>query len=277
MAKRTMRRGDSLVGNRYGKQVVLRAVGDGKVEIRCDCGVVKATPIQYLISGQSKSCGCGRRDRRPGTLPVDIGGAFGRLTVIQVLGTNGAKREVLCRCECGQRKVFVDADLRTGTSKSCGCFRRERASKLNKSHGQAGKRRTVLYQAWTSMRERCSRPDRWPSYVGIGVFPEWQDRFEAFRDYVNEHLGPRPEGHSFDRIDNAKGYEPGNVRWATFQEQVRNRKSTVNITVDGFTRCLADWSRLNDITQACIRARLKYGWPEHLAVTVPQRKYRPQL
>jgi hypothetical protein len=124
------------------------------------------------------------------------------------------------------------------------------------------------------MRERCSSPDRYPSYVGITVFPGWQDSFSSFRDYITVNLGPRPPRHSLDRIDNAKGYEPGNLRWATPREQSNNRWNTTKITVDGVTRSISDWAHINDVTIACIRARLKYGWPEDLAVSTPGRKYR---
>ena len=47
-------------------------------------------------------------------------------------------------------------------------------------------------------------------------------RFESFDQWFAE-LGPRPEGMTVDRIDPMGHYEPGNVRWATVQEQARNR------------------------------------------------------
>lgn len=144
---------------------------------------------------------------------------------------------------------------------------------LNLSHGESGKRRTALYRAWESMRVRCSSPDRYPSYVGVTVFPAWQSSFELFRDYVNETIGPRPRGHSLDRIDNDCGYEPGNLRWATPKEQSNNRWNTTKITVDGVTRSVSEWGELHGLTIAAIRARLKYGWPEALAVTTPGRPY----
>lgn len=49
--------------------------------------------------------------------------------------------------------------------------------------------------------------------------PEWRDDFAAFL----KHIGPRPRGYSLDRIDNARGYEPGNVRWASRATQRRNQ------------------------------------------------------
>lgn len=270
-----MTKGPSLIGQRFGKQVVVRAVMNGRVEIRCDCGTIKITPIQYLLSGESRSCGCGRYVSRPDTVPIQVGDIFDRLTVEQLLGSNGRRREVLAKCQCGNRKVFYESDLRCGQAKSCGCLRRERAAGLNRTHGEAGQgRRSALYRCWMGMRERCSSPDRYPSYIGISVYPEWVDSFSSFRDYITVHLGARPPGHSLDRADNSKDYEPGNLRWATPREQSNNRWNTTRITVGGITRSASDWARINDITIACIRARLKYGWPEDLAVTTPGRNYR---
>jgi len=83
------------------------------------------------------------------------------------------------------------------------------------------------YKVWENMRRRTSakaKPKDRANYFerGIGVCERWQV-FELFL----EDAGRRPsERHSLDRIDNNKGYEPGNVRWATVYEQVRNRRVT---------------------------------------------------
>lgn len=259
----------ALVGQRFGKQVVLRILTGAKAEVQCDCGVVKATPIQYLRNGQSRSCGCGRYDPRPATSPINIGDVFGILTVVQLLGTNGRKREVLVQCECQTRKVVDESSLRSGTIKSCGCFRRQRMAQFNHPHGQSGSRRTVLYRTWEGMRTRCSKPERYPTYIGIRVCPEWDDSFAAFRDYVDENLGPRPDGYSLDRIDNLKGYEPGNIRWSTAKRQARNRRSNVDVTIDGITHCIADWAEINGIHQSVVQTRLRNGWTLTDAVTKP--------
>lgn len=39
-------------------------------------------------------------------------------------------------------------------------------------------------------------------------------------------MGEKPEGATLDRIDNERGYEPTNCRWATYTEQIRNRGVT---------------------------------------------------
>jgi hypothetical protein len=76
------------------------------------------------------------------------------------------------------------------------------------------------------MKERCTKPnDRfWADYGGRGitVCDEWMDDFERFF----ADMGPRPsDAHSIDRIDNERGYEPGNCRWALPADQASNRRA----------------------------------------------------
>ncbi len=264
---------ESLVGKRFGKQIVLRELEGDYVEIKCDCGTVKKSRKQYIRNGQSKSCGCGRRDARPDTIPIIVGQTFDQLTVTQLLGTNGHKRQVLCQCSCGSFKVIEEGNLRRGDTKSCGCFRKERMASLTLTHGQGGTKRTKLYRAWESMRRRVKDPIRYPSYVGRTVAPEWNS-FEAFRDYIEANLGPCPEGHSLDRIENEKGYEPGNLRWASYQVQVRNRKSTLFLTARGEKKSLADWSEHVGIDSFTIRARMLNGWTHEEAIFTPVAPYK---
>lgn len=47
-------------------------------------------------------------------------------------------------------------------------------------------------------------------------------RFDSIQHFI-ECVGIRPNGKTLDRIDPLGHYEPGNVRWATIQEQVANR------------------------------------------------------
>lgn len=90
-----------------------------------------------------------------------------------------------------------------------------------------GMSRTPEYAAWASAKHRCcnDKSDKWIHYGGRGIkmCKEWRDDFLAF--YL--HIGPKPKPfseYSLDRLDNEGNYEPGNVRWATVEEQHENRR-----------------------------------------------------
>ena len=61
------------------------------------------------------------------------------------------------------------------------------------------------------------------NYFDRGIQFTFSNLTEATR-YVLETLGPCPPEHSIDRIDNDAGYSPGNLRWATKQQQWANRR-----------------------------------------------------
>lgn len=77
------------------------------------------------------------------------------------------------------------------------------------------------YKSWDDMLSRCRRPSHnsYPQYGGRGitVCERWLD----FRNFLAD-MGERPAGMSLDRRDGSKGYDPGNCRWATQKQQVRN-------------------------------------------------------
>lgn len=86
------------------------------------------------------------------------------------------------------------------------------------------------YRSWVNMKSRCygnrAEDKRLYQNRGIGVCDEWRKSFLAFyRD-----MGERPEGMSIDRINNDKGYEPSNCRWATQSQQNSNRRKYIKIS-----------------------------------------------
>lgn len=126
--------------------------------------------------------------------------------------------------------------------------------------------------SWKAMRARCERPKHrgHKDYgaKGVTVCPEWRDSFQAFVD----HVGLRPsKAHTLDRIKNNRGYEPGNVRWATYAEQHRNRTNNVHLTLDGRTMILKDWAKEVGLTGVGIKYRLDQGWTVRDALMTPAR------
>jgi hypothetical protein len=170
------------------------------------------------------------------TLAISVGDKWHRCTVLDVI--RGRNTECLVQCECGVYKIVHARHLIDGRVKSCGCWKdelvRERRYRHGHSVGRAlGIRETPEYRAWCHAKERCGNPNvrNYHDYGGRGIrmCAEWQASFDAFI----EHVGLKPSRqHSLDRIDNDGDYEPGNVRWATRSEQVRNRRSAQRVAMD---------------------------------------------
>jgi hypothetical protein len=202
----------------------------------------------------------------------DIAGMrFGRL-VVQSLDrerTTAAKGTAYwtCACDCGGHTVACGAGLRSGKWRSCGCLCAEAAAARLTVHGGY---RDAEYASWESMIARCYNPRR-PGYKnwggrGITVCDRWR---ASYADFLAD-VGRRPGlSHSIDRIDNDKGYEPGNVRWATRGEQLRNTRRTRLLASNGDIACIADWSKRLGISKSGIRNRLRRGWTAADAISVP--------
>ena len=92
-------------------------------------------------------------------------------------------------------------------------------------------------------------------------------RWDSFEHFL-EDMGVRPEGMTIDRIDNDKGYEPSNCRWATPVEQANNKSNNTRVLWGGFNYTIAEWSRQTGVDGGLIIARLKKGWPPKQAISL---------
>jgi hypothetical protein len=152
---------------------------------------------------------------------------FGQLIAERRNGQRNNHALWICKCDCGKEVVVSSSHLRNGMTRSCGCLRRDRAAKLNLSHGEAADL-TTEYRAWGSMLSRCTNPSHrgFKNYGGRGikVCRNWLESYAAFL----ADMGRRPTSkHSLDRINNDGDYEPGNCRWATAKEQQNNRRVSI--------------------------------------------------
>lgn len=197
---------------------------------------------------------------------------FGRLTVVRYAGVTKKKTYWVCACDCGKEKTIESYKLTIGETRSCGCLRTETTVKRSTKHGNAPKTGpSGEYICWLSMKTRCEKEDsdKYHCYGGRGVrvCERWSNSFEAFL----ADMGPRPSlDYSLDRYPNNDGnYEPGNCRWATRFEQARNKRNTVNLTLEGQAMCLADWAKRIGIRRGTLRARINRGWTHEKALTTP--------
>jgi hypothetical protein len=131
-----------------------------------------------------------------------------------------------CRCSCGEERLVFGSNLRRGFSRSCGCLARDKTTERNTKHSHARRGKvTRAYTCWVSMLQRCFNSSS-QSYRNYGGRDDSITVVEYYRDFVNWYadMGDPPDGLSQDRINNDGNYEPGNLRWATASEQVRNRR-----------------------------------------------------
>ena len=98
-------------------------------------------------------------------------------------------------------------------------------------HGLSGHK---LYGTYHAMIDRCHNEKniKYNYYGGRGikVYDKWREDISSFLEYVDDTLGDRPKGYTLDRIDNSKGYEPGNLKWSNREEQNINQRLRKNIT-----------------------------------------------
>lgn len=117
-----------------------------------------------------------------------------------------------------------------------------------------GKTNHALISVYKDMLRRCNNPnDRaYKSYGGRGikVCDEWSGK-EGFQNFLSD-MGERPEGktktgkkiYTLDRIDVNGDYCPENCRWATWDEQAKNKRNSVLVTLWGETYTLSSACRI---------------------------------
>lgn len=135
----------------------------------------------------------------------------------------------------------------------------------NFKHGLSG---TPIFTIWSAMKARCLNPaHRSYKYYGgrgITICPQWKHSLLQF----SQDVGPRPSPlHSIDRIDNDGNYEPGNVRWATGEEQCSNRRTNIYFYALGEAKTISRWCRETGIASTTFRHRVAKGLPPELVLS----------
>lgn len=201
-----------------------------------------------------------------------VGQTYARLTVLSRDPQNTAdgKSRWKCACECGNEVVVSSRGLKKGTTRSCGCLkadmlrspeRKELLDSIRAVSSNHQMSHTNEYRIWQGIKKRCyyERAEGYADYGGRGIrmCDEWKDSFEAFfRD-----MGPRPSlRHTVERGDSNKNYEPGNCRWATWEEQANNRRNNVFYTYKGVARTLAGWCHKFNLNYRQAYNRRRDGW-----------------
>ena len=194
------------------------------------------------------------------------GQKFGRLTVIGLKDTDTRKTFWVCQCDCGSVKEVRSDILLSGRVKSCGCLKSEQDktnlhSRNHKMADELGFKRsqTRIYRIWQLMRNRCENKHdaRYDRYGGRGIVvcEEWKNDFVNFYNWSMEN--GYSEDLTIDRIDNDGNYCPKNCRWATQEQQARNRSSNIKITIGNATKTLTEWCEIFELNYTAVRDRYR--------------------
>ena len=124
----------------------------------------------------------------------------------------------------------------------------------------SGDIKTAEYAIWNKIKGRCynKKDPRYDSYGGRGIVVDesWLKSFHKF--YMD--VGPRPSiKHSIDRIDNNRGYEPGNIRWATHTQQARNKRNNKIIQICCQSKPLSEWLEIHKVDRGTYYYRQRKG------------------
>lgn len=203
---------DILSGTRFGKLTVIGYIdstkhGKRRYLCKCDCGNETKVVVSNLLNGHTKSCGCYRHEVIPTGFKDMTGKRFGRLVIIE--RKEDSKKTVYwkCKCDCGNIVFVGGKELRNGHTKSCGCYNKV---KRFKPEGVASFNR--LFGAYKRSAKTKGRK-----------FSLSAEEFEKLTSDNCFYCGAVPSSvminkngngnliyNGIDRVDNSKGYIPGN-------------------------------------------------------------------
>lgn len=194
------------------------------------------------------------------------GGLFGRLTVTSFSHKDKFGLPVWnVLCSCGKEKQVSSTNLR-GSTKSCGCLRRESSANRLTTHGLS---LTKTYKIWKGMISRCYYPmaTGYANYGGRGikVCDSWRDSYQNFLS----DMGECEDGFSINRIDFDGPYSPDNCTWSDIKTQNTNKRNNREVTHLGETLCISDWAVRLGVQEASIRRRLDMGWSDEKSIATP--------
>lgn len=185
-------------------------------------------------------------------------------------------RTVIAKCDCGTIKDVVLHSIKTGLSKSCGCYQKECLLLSITKHGLI---KTLLYGVWKNLKTRCFNKNyhQYAHYGGrgIGMYKKWVNDFKLFYDWAMKNGWK--QGLQIDRINNNRGYYPSNCRFVTQKINQRNTRKNVFITYKGEKKTIPEWAELFNVPPTILYQRIgKLKWPPEKAFFYPLRGIKNQ-
>lgn len=185
---------------------------------------------------------------------------LGELCLIEKL----SDRKCKYLCFCGKEFITDKYSVKSGATKSCGCYHRYLLLQRVKTHGDTN---TRLNRIWRAVKSRCLNKNNkcYNLYGGrnITICNEWLS-YEPFKNWALNN--GYEDKLTIDRIDNDKNYEPNNCRWITNKIQSINRRTQYNKTgIRGISQRKNRW-----LAAICIEGKViflgSFSTPEEASV-----------
>jgi hypothetical protein len=156
----------SHIGEAFGRLVIkdIKRLERGTYYMvcSCSCGGHTSTPYYALTSGKSQSCGCLHKEltkakssqlyksinkARIARAESHIHETYGKLTIIGV-ERRSRYNFMLCLCACGNKTSVRYALLKSGNTKSCGCYQKQKASESGQKSGAHNSTKGTVRFGW---------------------------------------------------------------------------------------------------------------------------------
>lgn len=152
------------------------------------------------------------------------GQLFGRLTPLEIVDHSPVRWR--CSCSCGNEKIVIADSLLKGATRSCGCYRVDKVTKRNTTHGGTNE---PLFRIWLQMKSRCYSKTH-AGYAGAGakgvtVCKEWRKDYAAFRAWCHANNYVHGSGLAILRIDPLGNYEPSNCYFGRRNHNSASRRA----------------------------------------------------
>lgn len=270
-----------ILGERFGYLVVIgRSDHKGKNgrafwRCRCDCGKEIIASGSVLRKGLKTNCGCKDNKVRnekgqfvKGQNVKDLTGKrFGKLTVLKFDKIKNRAAYWIVRCDCGTIKSVKGESLKV--IKSCGCIKKEQdIINLNITNNHELTHHPA-YHIWNNMISRCDNPadHAYADYGGRGitVCDEWHD-IRKFCEWADKNGFKGGQNLSIERINVNGNYCPENCRWIPRNEQSKNQRRTIRMTIGEEEKPLWEWAENYGVDYQIVRQRYHNGHrnPEYL-------------
>lgn len=158
-----------------------------------------------------------------------------------------------CQCDCGNETLVLTSHLKNGNTKSCGCLQKKIVSDMFLKHGHSN---DSTYKSWQAMKNRCTNsttPD-YKYYGGRGIILD--NSWYNFQNFLKD-MGEKPSlQHTIERIDNNKGYNKQNCKWATRLEQAQNTSFNRRFIFNGEDLTMSEIARRTNIPYDTLRHRI---------------------